>query len=387
MLINNPFTPKSGIEPRFFMDREKEIEFFKRALRETEAGRPSHFIVLGDWGTGKTSLLKELKRIAQTEGSICSLVSIRDFEGKDSLRDGIEYLVGEIAIRLPLDVSKLQKFTKELNSVGVSIAGTGFQFSKDVVRSDPQTFFYLNMLNLWGDVKNQTKTLVVLLDDVQHFASISVIMSVIRNTLADEKIVKETKVLFVLASTSDGWKPFLQRDHPIGRYFTPRMKLANLSEADSMQLIDTYLKGSNVEFSRDVRRLVYQYARGHLYETHVLCSHLFDNQIKGKVKKDGFEPALNLTLETLGEEIFNALFDKASSSEQQILHVLAEYGALCPFSELVKLSNQKYGVSKKRMADILDRLVDKRIISKPKRGVYSIDDALFREFIKVQFSQ
>lgn len=378
-MMNNPFTPKSGIEPRYFMGRDSELAFFRKALRDTDAGRPSHFIVIGGWGSGKTSLLREFKKISQKEGSVCSFVSMRGFEGRDTLRDSIEYLIGEIAIRLPLDVSKLTKFTKELSSVGVSIAGTGFQFSKDVIRGDPQTFFYTNMLNLWSDLKNETKVVVVLIDDVQNLSPVSVAMSVLRNTLADEKIVKETKFLFVLASTPDGWKPFLQRDHPIGRYFTPRMKLTNLSEKDTIKMIDTYLKGSGVKFSKDVKKKVFDYTKGHLYETHVLCNHLFENQIKGNVTEQVFEPALTATLETLGEEIFNNLYESASETEQVILAIICGGKGRRNFNEILKDIEKE--MTKAVMASALERLVGKKVIEKPRRGEYEVPDALFREYV------
>ena len=67
MPVSNPFTPKSGWEPKVFVGREKEIEFFKRKLERARSGRCDHFLVLGDWGVGKTSLLKRLKEIAQEE--------------------------------------------------------------------------------------------------------------------------------------------------------------------------------------------------------------------------------------------------------------------------------------------------------------------------------
>jgi hypothetical protein len=386
-MMNNPFTPKSGIEPRYFIGREQELDFFKKALRETERGMPSHFIVLGEWGCGKTSLLREFKQIAQAEGSLCSMISVRDFEGRDTLRNGIEYLVGEIAIRLPLDVSKLQKFTKELSSLGISIAGTGFQFAKDRGYVDPQTFFYSNLLNLWDDLKKETKVLVVLIDDIQNFSAISSIMMLIRQVLTDEKINKETKLLFVLASTYEGWKPFLQRNHPIGRYFTPRMKLENLSEGDTTKLIQKYLKKSGVSFSQGIMKQVYGYTQGHLYETHVLCSKLFDNQMKGKVTKAVFEPALNRTLETLGEEVFDNLFESASQNEQLVLRLLAEEEGLCTFSKLGSLAQARHSFSQGSLIKLLNRLIEKRIISRPERAVYSVKDVLFRTYVLRRMSE
>lgn len=41
--IHNPFTPKSGMEPRFFVAREKETEFFRKALKDVRRNnQPFH---------------------------------------------------------------------------------------------------------------------------------------------------------------------------------------------------------------------------------------------------------------------------------------------------------------------------------------------------------
>ena len=61
----NPFTPKSGWEPNIFAGRIDQFEFFEKKLEEARNGRCDHFLIIGEWGIGKTSLLKEFKRIAQ----------------------------------------------------------------------------------------------------------------------------------------------------------------------------------------------------------------------------------------------------------------------------------------------------------------------------------
>ena len=62
MIKPNPFTPRSGWEPKSFQGRSNQLENFEKNIRKArEAEMPDHMIVLGEWGIGKTSLLRLLK--------------------------------------------------------------------------------------------------------------------------------------------------------------------------------------------------------------------------------------------------------------------------------------------------------------------------------------
>lgn len=63
MIAPNPFTPKSGWEPKVFIGRDKEIELFRKKIEEAKLGKCDHFLILGEWGIGKTTLLKGFKNI------------------------------------------------------------------------------------------------------------------------------------------------------------------------------------------------------------------------------------------------------------------------------------------------------------------------------------
>ena len=68
MITPNPFTPESGWEPKELGGRKKQIEDFNDLIKTTiKNKRASHLIVLGKWGTGKTSLLKRFKIISQRQ--------------------------------------------------------------------------------------------------------------------------------------------------------------------------------------------------------------------------------------------------------------------------------------------------------------------------------
>ena len=61
----NPFRPNSPINPGMFVGRVNELERLEQALIQTMAGEPAHFMITGERGIGKTSLLLYLKALAQ----------------------------------------------------------------------------------------------------------------------------------------------------------------------------------------------------------------------------------------------------------------------------------------------------------------------------------
>ena len=61
----NPFRPNSMIAPGMFHGRYSELKAVEQALFQTANGNPSHFLIQGERGIGKSSLLLMVKSIAE----------------------------------------------------------------------------------------------------------------------------------------------------------------------------------------------------------------------------------------------------------------------------------------------------------------------------------
>lgn len=61
----NPFNPNSPVNPGMFVGRLQEIKRLEEALIQTKSGQSAHFMITGERGIGKSSLLLYLKFIAQ----------------------------------------------------------------------------------------------------------------------------------------------------------------------------------------------------------------------------------------------------------------------------------------------------------------------------------
>ncbi len=380
-ILPNPFTPKSGIEPKVFLGREKEIEVFEKKLEAAiEQKKYDHFLILGEWGVGKTSLLREFKKITQVNKVLCSYISIRSFQENDTFLAATKHLATSLA-NLPVKYKVLKSFTEYLKGIEFNLpfVGGGIQVpEKKEIEPDPQVLLFNVLKKLWNSVKKETKGIVVLLDDVQNYQPISDYLTIIKNVLSEDTIVKDTGFLFVLASTPGAWNEFLKKHHPIGRYFTPIVKLGRLNFEQVLTLLDKTLESSGVEFDEEIKKKVYEYSEGHPFELQLLCNFLYDNQIGGKVNEDSWDVSLDTAITHLGEILFDYMYDSASPTEKEVLRALSE--KYTPV-ESKTLSKRLKRFKSEDVNKYLNRLAAKKLVVRKERGVFALPDRMFREYV------
>jgi len=72
----NPFAPNSPVHSGMFVGRVSELERLERVLIQTKAGNPTSFMITGERGIGKSSLLNYIKDVAEgMEGIAETMVS------------------------------------------------------------------------------------------------------------------------------------------------------------------------------------------------------------------------------------------------------------------------------------------------------------------------
>lgn len=385
----NPFCPKTGIEPKVFGGRFKELRFFDSKLREAEESFCDHFLVLGNWGIGKTTLLREFKMLAQKKGCIASIVSLDEFSKNSTVLDGVECIIQGILRDLPFTTSKLETLTNQFTGLGITVMGTGFHYTQKLskLKLPPQALLHDTLLSLWKDIKkNKGKLMVIMLDDVHYFEPISEILTTIKQVLSHENIVKKTKILFILTCLPEKWNEFisLKKHHPVGRYFLSKINLFPLSKEELIYTIEKTIEDTEVTFSQEVIENVYLYTQGHPFEMQVLCRNLYENQIAGKVDLSVWEKALQNTLVDLGTAIFDHWFNEASKGEAEVLKMFAFQEVALTKKEIIQLLSERGSrITAGNIGKYLQRLVDKKLLDKVERGSYEIPDRMFCSYVRL----
>ncbi|MFH1406538.1 MAG: ATP-binding protein [Candidatus Omnitrophota bacterium] len=366
MIKPNPFTPQSGWEPKIFGGRQEEIKIFKNKLSLAASGKAEHLIVLGQWGIGKTSLLRYYKKLAQESGFPAALCPIGKFAKGDRTSDGVNLLVEE------LQRNFLNQSPARRNSSGETKRKT----------LQPQTLLTNTLSDIWANAS--APLILMLLDDVQNFLAVSGVIDIIRLVLSRDEILKNTKYLFVLSSTPDGWQLFLDKHDPIGRFFRERVVLCKLTQQEARSVIKATLNSSGVEFSDDVIEKAYQYTQGHPYELQLLCSNLYEAQIEGKVDTKLWQGALENTLRDLGREYFEVLYRQITDREAVPLQILARSQGPLELKAIEDALWSKMrefrGYPIRDTKNYIYRLLEKNIVRKTGRGEYEIFDKMFGEY-------
>ncbi len=380
MIEPNPFTPHPGEAPRVLRGRAEEIGVFKRLLAKMaeKRGVTDHLVVLGEWGLGKTVLLKQFKAEAQAIGIPALLCAISKFGDDANVTKGLDLLV-DLMLRQSSTAAKVVKRLKEVD-VRFTIPGLTVGASKR--ETHPQIYLANVLVTLWGFLRAEVG--VVLIDDVQNFSSISSVLDILRAVLNDDEVRAKTNWLFILACMPREWDAFLDKHHPIGRTFRIRRTVRRLNKEESSEVVVESVRDTGVTFAADVVTKVHELTSGHPYELQTLCENLYDSQIRGVVDSSVWETSLDQSLVQLGEAYFKSACSVVTEREMPVLVTLAEAHRPTSIKEIQRHLQQREDLDfpRKDTKTYVYRLVKERqLVERISRGRYEISDKMLQEYI------
>jgi hypothetical protein len=197
--------------------------------------------------------------------------------------------------------------------------------------------------------------------------------------------LQKNKILVGLASPPTLWQTITStaRHHPLSRYFISRIVLDPLSENEVRDTIVKSLYGTGVSYDSEVIDKIYSYTQGHPFEMQVLCYHLFSHQLSRHVAIDTWDKALQSALDDIGTAMFAYWFHQASREEAKVLHILAGTESTLSTKEISDIATGgEIRIAPRNIAKYLQRLVEKGLISKNGRGLYTIQDRMFCAYIR-----
>lgn len=383
----NPFTPMAGLEPRIFGGRRKELEFFEQKLnRAATTSICEHFLVLGDWGIGKSTLLREYKKLCRSRGHVACVIPLEAVQEGARLSEIARSLIEGIIRDCPYPVERFKRALEFFQSFGISVLGSGLQFSRDVTQRNflPQAFLHDALLTIKRDLQDAGGVLVLLLDDLDNFQMVPEIVMTIRQTLSMQDI-QASGILFGMSSTPKNWKTMTSADsrHPLARYFISQVHLGALTEDEVFETIKKSLAPTGVSFSTEISKRVCSITKGHPFEMQLLCSSLFDNQVGGRVGPDVWDISLQTAITAMGKSTFDGWLEMVTDEERDILRVFVSSDGSLSMNEILA-ALRSYGLE--AMADTviqhLSSLSDKRIIERLSNTRYCFSDGMLGEFIR-----
>ncbi len=372
-MIPDPYIPEQVVDPEDFVGRFEEIENFKTFLDFSIKSKPRNIAIIGDWGIGKTALMRKFEDIAIQNDTPSARFDVR----KDmSLLEFQQRLLLEIKTALSLHEKLSVKAKDFLSSFDVSMGYAGIAVKK--MRN--QTIdFRQKLLEMWNGLKDSVPAVLVMLDNAEGLKQIPGANEELRNTF--QRLSEyDCKYVLVIAGKPDLFTGITSIYEPFARFFN-FIELKPFTYEETKDVIEKPLDNiPNLKFEQDTISEIYRKSEGHPFIVKSMCSTLYIvTRGEGVITRSIVEKFMPRILYDLGKKVFSDRFTSASPVEQRILITISSFdGDNLNYSDIAEMSD----TSKKKIGTFLSRLTEKDLIKRVERGQYELFHPLFKEYLK-----
>lgn len=395
----NPFRPQSLVHPGMFSGRHNEIRIIEQSLVQAKNGNPNHFLIEGERGIGKSSLLLFLQRMAVGAlGNDYNFISVYvELNGSSSFNDIVQRVQSSLKSEL-LKQQDIKEHAKGIWDFVTKWEVLGVKYNSNEDKSRYQLLDNLasalvdvlsGIKNIKG-IKKSIDGVLILIDEADKPAEEAGLGEFIK--LLTERLTfgGAENVLIGLAGLPTTI-PKLKASHESSPRVFQILNLQPLTTDESLHVIELGLKEANEKnhdatvISDTAKNLIVTLAEGYPHFLQQFAYSAFDSDTDNTISdEDVLSGAFreNGAMEQLGRKFFSDLyFNKINSDEyRKVLKTMAKFGdnwiSRAQIIETSKLSD--HTVSNALMA-----LKDRNIIqaSESVRGQYRLPTKSFATWI------
>ncbi len=395
----NPFRPGNIVSPGMFSGRYEELEGTEHALFQTKNGNPHHFLIEGERGIGKSSLLFSLQMVASglvdpLEGSKFNFLTLSlELEPENTYAD----VIGKVGSELRRAVAAHQPgmefakaawdFLKRWEVMGVKYAESQ-RASKPNDLLDELTYTFEQTTARLGA---ETDGILLLIDeaDKPHNANLGEFVKIFTERLTKRGCNNVCIGIAGLTTVLQRLRESHESSLRIFQIFT----LEPLLPPERMQVIERGLaearekNGFETNITDEAKEAISDLSEGypHFVQQFAFCAFAEDgdNNIDVKDVQQGALHPEKGAIQQLGLKYFHELyFDQIGSDEyRDVLHAMA--GKLDGWISKQEL-REKLKIKQSTLDNAISALKKRHIIlPKPgKAGVYRLPTKSFAVWIK-----
>ena len=389
----NPFKPGSVVHSRLFVGRESEQKLIQRCLLQTRNGNPQNFLIQGERGIGKSSLVFHARHLGQQPDVNFAVLHV-DLNPSYSFIDIMERLISEAQMALeqldPVEeVKKVLEFLSGFKSKLLSYEPkTKVMSPALIINQLAELLQRVGRLNIIAGI-------LILVDEADKpdsQAHLGTLFKLLTERLVFMNCNNVCLGLAGLPETIDK----LRDSHESSLRIFHILKLSTLSSNDCYAAIDLGLDEANQKnkfnttISKEAKKQIVQQSEGYPYFLQQFAYNAFevdtDRHIDVQdVEKGLFDPQGG-ALQQLGEKLFNNLFYNQIQSEdyRRVLQYMAKNSQL----EWVSRSNllddlKQKGVKETTINNALKALRERKIIcsDSSQKGHYKMPSKSFAIWI------
>jgi biotin operon repressor len=399
----NPFKPNEVVHAGMFVGRLEEVQAIERCLFQAKNGNPQHFLIQGERGIGKSSLLFYVEIVAN--GTIPYdganrfrfLVAHTDLGACESDQDIIRKLGRALKSALS-EQEKLRENAKEFWSWLTKWEVLGVQYHKDQEAADLEQAaedLVDNLSSFCERVKYDLDGVLFLIDEADHPSSDAKLGAYLK--LVTERLARKEcrRVVFGLAGlpallgrlrdSHESSLRLFQTFHLEPLALEERMRVVHLGieEANQANKIQTQITIDAAAFLADL-------SEGYPHFVQQFSYSAFEHDIDNIIDVDDVGEAAYKdggALSQLGHRFFNDMYHARISSEEyrRVLDSMAEHGdEWVVRKDIIKES----GVSEANVTNALQSLKAKGVIlqDETRRGFYRLPTNSFAAWINASKS-
>jgi hypothetical protein len=407
----NPFAPNSPVAPGMFVGRLPQVDALEKALLQTRAGRPKGFMLTGERGIGKTSLLQYFKWVAQghipislTGEKVKFLVVELDL---DSSSTDVG-LIRRVELGLKREFSKTDpalSFLKKSWEFLQRLEACGVKLRESEPATDPETLYdefayslasttsRISEPDAASDFGAKYDGVILLIDEADN-APKSLRLGAFLKLLSERVQRAGCNRLMIGLAGMPTLREVLREGHPSSLRIFDELPLDTLTQNEVSQVIDRALDVANQDneeqttINEEGRATLIHFSEGypHFIQEFGYSAFAADTDMvidQMDVINGGFDPMG--AMDKIGDRYYRGDFYKKiqTPSYRQVLRIMAESGNKWVSKGDIK---ESFPGNTTTLNNAIKALVDRKIIL-PKegaRGIYRLQHRGFALWIKLK---
>jgi hypothetical protein len=396
----NPFRPNSTVQPGMFTGRYEELDVIEHCLLQTRNSNPQHFLIEGERGIGKSSLMLFEHVIASGKGAFRTGEHLNFITLNIVLQDQDDLLsvVKKISGRLQSEVRKRDalkslminawEFVSRIEAAGVRLHKNEQSFSE----TELMDRLIDDFVCVCSSLPDNTDGVLMLVDEADRGAERSR-LGLFCKLLTEELSRQAAERLCIGMAGLPGVVNLLRASHESAPRIFRSLDLAPLSDEECVEVLEKGLAEANsknpvaVTMAKSVKDLIASLSEGypHFLQEFAYCA--FEKDDDNYINIEDVTGSLfgeNGAFDQLGKRYFNhAYFATSSNDYRSVLHAMAEHG-----DDWIERNQiiAKSGVKASIVDNALRALKAKNIILQDEqvRGRYRLPTRSFATWINVR---
>lgn len=373
MSVDNPFTTAVGSMPPRFAGRQNEKDSFSMGLKSLTQRNPRNLAFVGDYGTGKTVLLKEFSNMAKD--LFCITFPCYQFENYAQF---FNFLIDTINRRIRESKSDkiLNIFKNNIKSFSIPVVGGGIEFKDGDPAFDPMNRMIDTFESVYKAVDQPT---ILFFDDFQYYLKTIGQSEILKQAFTVLTQELEYDIMLTVCGDLTTFEGIQEPHEPIARFFEP-MKIEPLSRDEINDAINTPLELRGYRFTDEAIDRTHELSQGRAYYVQ-LCAHYGLNEAHTRqITPEDVSTGLRSVLNRLAIERFDKIYNGVSPDQQTVLQVIARSDRPLLHKEIINES-ESYGVTESSAKMSVSRLRETDVLMKA-GNKYQIREKLFEEYVR-----